>query len=115
MTLLDREIKRIYGLDYESLNIENRLMLFALCSYHFNLRVMEKLSEATNAMKSTASSNNSSSNNIIRQPTVSGGECAFLICGIDNYMYVLTCEVFGCKDTFLGVKITLYDSSNASE
>jgi len=57
----------MYGLDYESLNIENRLMLFALCSYHFNLRVIEKLSEATNAMKSTASSNSSnSSNNIIR-------------------------------------------------
>lgn len=103
----------MYGLDYESLSIENRLTIFALCSYHFNLRVIEKLSDATSAMKSASSSNNN--NNIIRQPTVSGGECAFLVCGIDNYMYVLTCEVFGCKDTFLGVKITLYDSGSTHE
>jgi len=102
----------MYGLDYEALNIENKLMVFALCSYHFNLRVIEKLSEATSIKSSGSSSNN---NNIIRQPTVTGGECASLVCGIDNYMYVVTSEVFGCKDTFLGVKITLYDSYAAHE
>jgi len=30
-------------------------------------------------------------------------------------MYVVTSEIFGCKDTFLGVKITLYDSYAAHE
>lgn len=54
-------------------------------------------------------------NNIIRIPSVSGGESTFLILGMDNYNYPITFEIFGSKDIFLGIKIVLYNPISCEE
>ncbi|KAL4450355.1 hypothetical protein ABPG74_009061 [Tetrahymena malaccensis] len=102
-TLSVKEIQKIYGLNYNSLLNEQKMILFALCSYNFNLRVIEKISDSMQKQQS-----NTEENSIIRVQTVCGGETTFLIQGLDNYQYPITFEVFGSKDIFLGVKITLY-------
>lgn len=44
--LHEKDIKKLYGLDYDKLNVDERGIVFVLCSYHYNLRVIEKLQEA---------------------------------------------------------------------
>ncbi|EAR98624.2 hypothetical protein TTHERM_00463720 (macronuclear) [Tetrahymena thermophila SB210] len=102
-TLSVKEMQKIYGLNYNNLLNEQKLILFTLCSYNFNLRVIEKISDSMQKQQS-----NVEENSIIRVQTVCGGETTFLIQGLDNYQYPMTFEVFGSKDIFLGVKITLY-------
>ncbi|KAL4478281.1 hypothetical protein ABPG72_016593 [Tetrahymena utriculariae] len=109
-TLSVKEIQKIYGLNYNNLQNEQKMILFTLCSYNFNLRVIEKVSDSMQKQQSTVEENS-----IIRVQTVCGGETTFLIQGLDNYQYPITFEVFGSKDILLGIKIALYCPINCEE
>lgn len=54
-------------------------------------------------------------NNIIRIPTVCGGENTILLRGTDGYLYPFTFEICGSKEIFLGIKATLYNPAICEE
>lgn len=99
----------MFGVSYSALNPSEQSIIHAMCTYNYNLRVIEKVSETNPNAKG------SESNNLLRIPTVSGGECTRLIQSDDGYVYPLVFEIVGVKDIFLGVKVSLYDPRGISE
>lgn len=101
----------MFGVEYSTLDITQQSIIHALCTYSYNLRVIEKVSD-TNP---NAKSSELGQNNLLKLPLVSGGESTSMFKGEDGYVYPLTFEVVGVKDMFLGVKANLYNPREMKE